>query len=890
MDSIFAHFISLDWIVSGNRKAPQNITRLSIFQDSVGSLTTQVLFVVALFFFLCRSLSAAVSVPITDLGPFPTNCTNIGDSSPCYQYMSYSGPVWDSNANRLLLWGGGHAATARDAVVQFDGTHNWTEMETPTPCSAMNDGNFDATKNAWISGAAGSYPRPKASHSYDLNVFFPAQNELVVLSQGLAMGISGCATSTSTNDFATFGKIAHYNASTRTWTFANSDRVLLSNAAEYDPVSGLAIIGGTGLMTYNAASKTLTQYINFTSTYAKDEAGNNVIGDLGYANEMVYYPPDDMFYYFDRNHHEVWRYAVNRSNFAATVVTLLNLPTSGIYPVQGINDEPGFAYDPISQRICGATTNSVISCYYPPNNSWVAIPLSSISGVTSEMHGTRYDTQNMRFLVLGETSAGNVHTYAINGSDIATAVGSSNNTLTSNTPTTNSSTPTTNPGTPTTNTGTNNTGTAAITPEQDFANRCNAAGVILCNGFESAADLGTNTLGSQFFRGNNQGPCGTSTNDCPFLDSSQHASGSNALSFRIPPGQPGGYAGWWWGNFSADKSVQFGQNSDVWVQFRYRMDTYAHDNFSWHKIGTLETGDTPTHVYYTCEALDFTIQRPENVQFPTAYQSCISTNVNISIRNASYRWSPSHVTGEYYLELAGGGNPNLAEPNNLTLSSTEISRGMMGSLATDHWSYGDNDGLGFNTIYLRINGTDPDLQPVDSIQHVKGHVAYWPFEDYLFSPGDYNLQPGRATPCLYTQYTGSAPVVTAPGCFNFTANEWLTIKVHVHLGVLSGNVYTGTTYTMWMGHEGQPLEKVIDFGPFQANAVDPSSNSGAVQTIGKYTFLPYSGNAGNVLAQLGAQFWYDELIVSTQDIADPGAGVSSYGSVAPAAPSNLVVR
>lgn len=80
----------------------------------------------------------------------------------------------------------------------------------------------------------------------------------------------------------------------------------------------------------------------------------------------------------------------------------------------------------------------------------------------------------------------------------------------------------------------------------------------------------------------------------------------------------------------------------------------------------------------------------------------------------TYKWTASGSgTNEYYCELAAGGDPSLTKAScsigNVRIPSTE---GTMGSLSEGQWDYGDNDTLGYSTIYVRLpGGIDPDTAP-----------------------------------------------------------------------------------------------------------------------------------------------------------------------------------
>ena len=88
----------------------------------------------------------------------------------------------------------------------------------------------------------------------------------------------------------------------------------------------------------------------------------------------------------------------------------------------------------------------------------------------------------------------------------------------------------------------------------------------------------------------------------------------------------------------------------------------------------------------------------------------------ISIVNATYEWIASGSgTSEYYLRLtATHGDPGIPYPAVIEGNKAVITRGTPGSLAADRWGYGDNDSLGYSTIYMRTSGSaDPDSLAAD---------------------------------------------------------------------------------------------------------------------------------------------------------------------------------
>jgi hypothetical protein len=70
------------------------------------------------------------------------------------------------------------------------------------------------------------------------------------------------------------------------------------------------------------------------------------------------------------------------------------------------------------------------------------------------------------------------------------------------------------------------------------------------------------------------------------------------------------------------------------------------------------------------------------------------------------------TTSEYYLRTAANGNPGfVAQPDNLYINGSNATEGTVGSLTAGQWDYGDNDTLGYSTVYVRLSdGTDPDTK------------------------------------------------------------------------------------------------------------------------------------------------------------------------------------
>ena len=89
-----------------------------------------------------------------------------------------------------------------------------------------------------------------------------------------------------------------------------------------------------------------------------------------------------------------------------------------------------------------------------------------------------------------------------------------------------------------------------------------------------------------------------------------------------------------------------------------------------------------------------------------------------SVRNARYAWTASGSgTNEYYLRTSGNADPGFAaQPDTVQINGTNATEGTAGSLTAGQWDYGDNDTLGYSTIYVRLSdGADPDTKGTDYV-------------------------------------------------------------------------------------------------------------------------------------------------------------------------------
>jgi chitodextrinase len=200
------------------------------------------------------------------------------------------------------------------------------------------------------------------------------------------------------------------------------------------------------------------------------------------------------------------------------------------------------------------------------------------------------------------------------------------------------------------------------------------------------------------------------------------------------------------------------------------------------------------------------------------------------------------------------------------------------------------------SVSMNCRGSNVDIETVMQNLQQRGYAQMYGYIDRgsgpqqyqqfteTFGGSDFKFQNARPDPyCLYSQ-NKTNPVTSFPptgNCIGYSPNEWMTFKVHMKLGNLSGKDWANSHVDLWIGREGQPVQPAIAW----------TGNLGAsTNKYGKVWLLPYITNKDATQVHPDAHTWYDELIISTQDIADPTTSGVTSGGVPPAPPSGLVLR
>ena len=307
--------------------------------------------------------------------------------------------IYDQNHHQLLMFGGGRSTTFSDSVFIFNFSDlSWKEDYPPTPCTTefMTKNNYHSSA-AWKTGAVGPYPRPISRHTYDQLAVATGLPELIMLASPNGYSLSCPPQSkTWTSELQSNPKAAHYDLIKKKWVFSKTaetdSRPYYSQneytAIEYDPISGKIILAGRyGLYLYDPYSRKKYRLIDYSN--------GSITANLGYANELVYFPPNDRMYYFNRNTKSVWEIALNRNNLSLS--TIKKLITQGTYPE---HQEPGYAYDSINEIIGGAVFNNKFYIFDPKTNTWSNQVVSGGKPGNMEFHAIAFDPVDNVFIFL----------------------------------------------------------------------------------------------------------------------------------------------------------------------------------------------------------------------------------------------------------------------------------------------------------------------------------------------------------------------------------------------------------------------------------------------------------------------------------------------------------
>lgn len=168
-----------------------------------------------------------------------------------------------------------------------------------------------------------------------------------------------------------------------------------------------------------------------------------------------------------------------------------------------------------------------------------------------------------------------------------------------------------------------------------------------------------------------------------------------------------------------------------------------------------------------------------------------------------------------------------------------------------------------------------------------GSTSHGPYDGFYqpFGQFDFKLQNARSSPyCLYSQGQTSPTTFLPPAgnCMGYFANEWMTFQVSIRTGPRVNDEFTNSYVSLWVARTNQPSELVIQWGPYNLTAGSVAEG----QKYGKVWLLPYHTGKDATQTHPVGYVWYDDLIISRQRIADPGAASAKQ----PNPPTNVTAN
>ncbi len=266
----------------------------------------------------------------------------------CRTISDYSGMVEDPVTGNMLMFGGGHAATARTDIDSFSfDTLSWNSLYPTTPCEDMTVDNFDPVTMSWKTTG-----HPIARHTYDLLGATKHPHEFLIFH---GWGNVSSGTKCSGFNAKAENRVAHYSFDTKKWSYGDIGLWSKYAASEFDPLSGLFIfVGNSGIHAYDPVNR--TQRTIKTGYYVH----------LSYAQNLVYFPPNDKFYYLVGGASaEAYEVTLDRQNWANSRIELVEV--TGTPPALS---ETGWDYDSTNMIIGGAITKGVFHVFDPIAKSW----------------------------------------------------------------------------------------------------------------------------------------------------------------------------------------------------------------------------------------------------------------------------------------------------------------------------------------------------------------------------------------------------------------------------------------------------------------------------------------------------------------------------------------
>ncbi len=710
---------------------------------------------------------------------------------------AWNSAVFDSTRNRLIIWGGGHSDYLGNEIYALNLNAN------PVTMTRLNNPSTQIPSSCGV-GTTGD-GQANSRHTYDHIVYMSHVDRMFVF------GGASAPCGFFTNDTWTFG------FASMTWQKRNPSGPIpeanYGRVTAYNPVTQKV---------YIADQSTLYSYSYESDQYtalATHSIGQEMTGVFDSKRQLFIMVGNGVVYAYDVSANSAYQRQTWNTTGGSSIVNA---------------DNPGVAYDPVTDRIVGWNGGNTVYSLDPTTKVWTPITFSGgpgsavstgtfkrwayspASGVFVVVNSVDSDAYALRLASGGgsppapdttaPTTPTNVSGTAVSSAQInlswspstdnvgvtgysifrnGNQVGSATSTSYMDTGLSASTTYvyTVTAQDAAGNSSPASSGTGVSTQQSggtgsDFSARCSAAGVVLCEGFDNTT---TDIVRNVNLWPGDGGYWGGS------LDTSTFSSGGGSLRFTLPAGRATSDIS---GSWNSSMGASFGENSTFYIQFQQRLSPEMISNIPAWKAAT-----------------------------PTAWKTVLfhrtgSTCGQIEITTVPYIWSNTPAATMY----TGCGE-----------------RGFITDASGAYSSFG------------------PFIQQGAS------------------STSGYNCNYNSITPG-----TGNGT-----GCFIFQSNKWMTFYYKIHIGTYNAN---NSSIEAWVAMDGGPYKQFVNVKNFALFKDGPAP----ADKYNELTFTPYMTNLSSA-ASSTAYVWYDDLIVSTQPIAAPGGG-GGGSNPAPAAPTNLRIQ
>lgn len=294
----------------------------------------------------------------------------------CSGILSWSGGIFDSKRDRLIVWGGGHTAYYGNELYAFNlSTLTMTRLNDPG--LPLND-----CQEAIAGGT-----QPSSRHTYDGIEYLQNVDRMFVFGGAITCAAGGFGKGTWTFDFATMK-----------WQRMTPSGAIPSGAlvaSAYDPNSGLVFLHD---------SNDLYSYDYNKDEYKRLASGN----DIGYHAAATIDPKRRLFVVIGRNANTQSGQVLTYDISGAAPVRVVRKTVGGEALIN--STYPGIDYDPILDRIVAWNGGDSVFSLNLDTNAWSTHTFSGGPGAASPNrgHGThgrwRYSAKSGVYVLVNNSS------------------------------------------------------------------------------------------------------------------------------------------------------------------------------------------------------------------------------------------------------------------------------------------------------------------------------------------------------------------------------------------------------------------------------------------------------------------------------------------------------